>query len=545
MIISKNQKRRSQLTSHMSIGEANWKKQNDLKSLADNGRRLNDKYTERTDGGSSNELNAVQPFDKRLNRQIPKINLEQKLTIKRSFYGQFGFLSRTLSSKSYTLKHQKPATPNAFKFDVEPDVNKANGTKLTQSNRADKINNNNAEQSNYNLSTEADHLNVQISNRNSSQINKATELTRTRFNNSHFDDDLDQKATDANSKQISLINDKRSVDEQPKTSDQVDYNESENDRHRLRSNERKSKDQSTEQSIEQSSEQLLLNKCNHCSNNCRALSVVRTSPDEQSNETQVRERDHNLNNKQTNLESNGTANQQLCLTNGDPDKKKESCSKCATRSSRNSKNSNQLNSRNLNGTVLNGTKQTSIVSNCDEYRVDRSSKQTDREQAESTDDPSKQLIANLSANESKLVIRNLASNLIADKSTNSTANQEPRMERRTPEKLSLNLVKTNSICSSTKSTKSVEIKDDLSISLSDQKSQKDNSSRQLDCSTDSPSKQSSTARSHFNYPRKLRNKLNASIHGSRSVRFHTKALFTTLTILGTYLVSTHDVELST
>lgn len=134
--------------------------------------------------------------------------------------------------------------------------------------------------------------------------------------------------------------------------------------------------------------------------------------------------------------------------------------------------------------------------------------------------------AHLSSNSSNLLSNKLTS---CSSSPDQTANS-----RASPERLTLELVKKSSSCSSKsfRSIKSIEIRDDLSVS-GDPRREKAPDTGQG--SVESPTKLN-TARSHFNYPRKLRNKLNASIHGSRSVRFHTKALFTTLTILGTYLV---------
>ena len=123
-------------------------------------------------------------------------------------------------------------------------------------------------------------------------------------------------------------------------------------------------------------------------------------------------------------------------------------------------------------------------------------------------------------------------NLLSNKLTSCSSSPDQANSRGSPERLTLELVQKSSTCSSKsfRSIRSIEVRDDLSVT-GDPRGEKAPDTG----SVESPTKLNTT-RSHFNYPRKLRNKLNASIHGSRSVRFHTKALFTTLTILGTYLV---------
>ena len=183
VIITKNQQRRCQLTSHMSISEPKrLKTTNGLKNITDNKislNKLNDKFGDSRSDDKS-EINLC--TNEYTSNQMAKINLEQKLTLKRSFYARINIFDRTLSSKSYTLKQ------NANRPEIKLNVFK-------QPNLDNKINNNS---------------NCKLINSSNSFIKTGNRCCESR--NGHQEDDL---MIEANG-------------EIRKDNDQLDYNESNN-----------------------------------------------------------------------------------------------------------------------------------------------------------------------------------------------------------------------------------------------------------------------------------------------------------------------------
>lgn len=621
VIITKNQKRRSQLTSHMSLSEPK-RRADQLKCLTEEDHQPNGGVLLNQTIGQSNGRPAS--FDRYA--QVPKINLEQKLTLKRSFYGKIAFLTRTLSSKSYTLKQQQQQQKlasqlNAFQPRRGSDASGKENDIISRTAA-----NHHYESTIGGLANNESQLVDESSHRNSLIKKANTKLTGNRLirscgeNERRSDDDGQRcecddaqhsqecrlKSEDAannnhqptslcttcnvtnklsysngsaangstrsksrpqqptkcpnKSKQTSLIKDGRQSDE--KSANQVADRQGAEQQRSDRSFERQSADvRADRQPDEANGVQLgankrpLLNKfrCDYCFGlssggqaNCKdacrsgGRKASHTSNSLESanleghlsgahlaehnldadldckddcklikladNDSTTGERGRPLSNGQSCGQSNGPS--VVCLSGRRP-------------ISETNLTGNLVELDNLTSSALGRPKSA-------EQRTSASSNQTSNHRSNHANQ------ANLSSNSSNLLSNKLANCQTnwpssPDQTTSSEQRNSEVAQQRSPDKLTLELVKKSSTCSSKsfRSIKSVEIRDDLSVSGDPRRE------KPAESVVDSPSKLSTT---RFNYPRKLRNKLNASIHGSRSVRFHTKALFTTLTILGTYLV---------
>lgn len=585
VIITKNQKRRSQLTSHMSLSEPK-KRSDQLKCLTEE------------DHLANGVLYTGQPgsFDRFAGNQVPKINLEQKLTLKRSFYGKIAFLTRTLSSKSYTLKQQQTQQQNKFASQLnafqreseasgkenelisktaanhhyesvghaliergglannesqlagEPThrnllIKKAN-TKLTGNRLIRSCGTEDGEQDGRHIEPygeneanlkECSRLREDAANNNlsthlcsSCDRNVTNNRNNTNYSNGSTGSKSSQTKCPTNGNQIdnkarqtSLIKDEKQSERSDKPDNQLADRREQQRQSGRHSDVLRSILAPDEQNGTQlgASRRPLLNKfrCDNCFGlSGKAADGKALHSSLQSNSLESTNLERNLNSHQY-CEHNSDCKDDCKLIKSADNHPVDNHSR--------GKSNGQSNGRPvcLSGRRPNSETNLAEQDHSSPNRPKSAEQCTGRSPSIHRTSSNHQFNhtnhANLSSN---------SSNLLSNKLTNWPNDQAAEAPQSSLEKLNVELVKKNATCSpkSFRSIKSVEIRDDQSADLR----------RPADgLPAESPSKLT-TGRSHFNYPRKLRNKLNASIHGSRSVRFHTKALFTTLTILGTYLV---------